>query len=413
MAMTEALQKIGPYAVEKLLASGGMAEIYLAKKRGPGGFEKSLVIKRITKKLLGNPEIEAMFLDEARVQSLLDHPNVVQIYDFGEAGGAYYMAMEFVAGATLRWVIDNALAVKRPIPVGHALRLASDILAGLNHAHQRKDKKGKRLGLIHRDISPVNILVARNGVAKLCDFGVAKSELQSVMTQVGMVKGKFRYMAPEQIQGRRLDHRADIFAVGVVLWEMLTGRRLFNQSREQDAVDAIIGGHFPAASKYRRDVPRPVDRLLRRALAADPRRRFKTARRFQLACEDLLRMMPETSNAALLADYVCAELDGTASLVPDRKRKGGFDHDVSVAMAFEMLDPPVPKHPTRIRAPEPAEDSVVEELPPAPRRVSKLVGGLLVLPLLPFLAVARTLAALVRVFKPSPSEEEVTTIGPR
>src|SRR5688572_4027993 len=171
-----------------------------------------------------------MFVDEARVQAHLDHPNIVQIYDFGEEKGSYYMAMELVHGATLRWVIDNATAVRRPIPMQHALRIAADVLCGLHYAHERTDDENTPLKLIHRDISPVNVLMSRAGIAKLCDFGVAKSELQRVMTRAGIVKGKFRYMSPEQINAEPLDRRADVFAVGTVLWEMLVGRRLFDHS---------------------------------------------------------------------------------------------------------------------------------------------------------------------------------------
>jgi serine/threonine-protein kinase len=345
-------ERIGPYEVTELLAAGGMAEIFVGRKTGPGGFEKPLVVKRIHKKLLGDREIEAMFVDEARVQALLDHPHIVQIYDFGEDRGSYYIAMEYIAGATVRWVIDNANAVRRPIPVQHALRIAADVLCGLHYAHERADDDGQPLRLIHRDISPVNVLVARSGQAKLCDFGVAKSELQRVMTRAGIVKGKFRYMSPEQLNAEPLDRRADVFAVGCVLWEMLVGRRLFDTPNEDDVVAAIRGGNYPDPSDLRPTVPKGIDRILRRALHPNREKRFRNAREFHLALEDALRQLPAASNAVLVGEYVSAELDGTVAEYSSRTvKRPAPEPEAFLASGFEMLDPPVPSAPTLISLP--------------------------------------------------------------
>jgi len=333
---------VGGYQITQLLAAGGMAEIYLARKVGPGGFEKRVVLKRIAKKLLGDREIEAMFLDEARVQALLDHPHVVQIHDMGLDKGAYWIAMEFVSGATLRWVIDNANAVGRPVPVAHALRIIADVLNGLHYAHELTDTKGRVLSLIHRDISPVNVLVSRTGCAKLCDFGVAKSKLQSVMTRVGIVKGKFRYMSPEQVNASPLDRRADVFAVGAVLWEILAGRRLFDHASEDGVVEAIRSGDYPTVRSLRPEVPRAIDRVIRRALEAEPDKRFATARDFQMACEELLRLLPESSNAASLGEFLISELEGTAGLESVPKDGQLADESGLLAANFELLDPPLP-----------------------------------------------------------------------
>jgi serine/threonine-protein kinase len=388
--------RVGPYEVVQLLAAGGMAEVFLARKPGPGGFEKRLVIKRIAKKLLNDREIQGMFLDEARVHARLDHPNVVQIYDFGEDKGSYFIAMEFVAGATLRWVIDNANAVKRPIPVHHALRIASDVLAGLHYAHELTDlETGEPLGLIHRDISPVNVLVSRSGVGKLCDFGVAKSELQRVLTRVGIVKGKFRYMSPEQINASPLDRRADVFAVGICLWEMVVGRRLFAQDDEEDAVEAIRNGDYPPAGQYRPDLPRAVDRVLRRALAFDKSRRFRSAREFQLACEELLRLLPKASNSVLLGEYVSRELDGLAGLAPDRTRHRKPEADALNSTGFDMLDPPVPLQPTQITSDDDTAyyEENTEALPP-PSALGKIASVALMVPAGAFAGVAKVASAI-------------------
>ena len=336
-------ENVGGYEITQLLAAGGMAEIYLARKVGPGGFEKRVVLKRIAKKLLGDREIEAMFLDEARVQALLDHPHVVQIHDMGADKGSYWIAMEFVSGATLRWVIDNANAVGRPVPVAHALRVVGDVLNGLHYAHELVDHRGRPLNLIHRDISPVNVLVSRSGCAKLCDFGVAKSRLQSVMTRVGIVKGKFRYMAPEQVNAVPLDRRADVFAVGAVLWEILAGRRLFDQVPEDAVVEAIRSGVYPSVRDFRPDTPRAIDKVLKRALDLEPENRYPSARDFQLACEDLLHLMSERSNPALLGEYLVSELEGTAGLEPAPKDNSSLaDESGLMAANFELLDPPIP-----------------------------------------------------------------------
>lgn len=401
--MTLAPEVVGGYQVTQLLAAGGMAEIYLARKVGPGGFEKRVVLKRIAKKLLGDREIEAMFLDEARVQALLDHPHVVQIHDMGVDKGAYWIAMEFVAGATLRWVVDNANAVGRPIPIHHAVRVACDVLNGLHYAHELTDHRGRALGLIHRDISPVNVLVSRTGCAKLCDFGVAKSKLQSVTTRVGIVKGKFRYMAPEQVNASPLDRRADVFAVGAVLWETLAGRRLFDQQAEDAVVDAIRGGEYPPIRQVRADVPRLLEKLIRKALESEPEKRFNSARDFQVALEEVLRRLPHSSNAAALGEYLVGELEGTAGIeAPKRDRGQIADESGLLAANFELLDPPVPDA-TQVRpvkpssAPTSASLTAMEEDRPARDAgiFFKVLAAGLMLPALVFGALGMMVRGLV------------------
>ncbi len=402
-------ERVGPYEITELLAAGGMAEIFLGQKPGPGGFRKQLVIKRISKKLIGDREIEMMFVDEARVQALLDHPNIVQIYDFGEEKGSYFIAMELVRGATLRWVVDNASAVRRPIPLQHALRIASDVLCGLHYAHERIDDTGEALKLIHRDISPVNVLITRSGIAKLCDFGVAKSEMQQQMTRAGIVKGKFRYMSPEQLNAEPLDRRADLFAVGSVLWEMLVGRRLFDQANEDDVVAAIRAGNYPAPSDLRPGVPRPVDRILRRALHLNRDRRFRSAREFQLACEEILRLLPTASNSVLVGEYVSAELDGTAGVSgPKRRREQVPDSDFSMASGFEMLDPPVPSAPTTISLPPSADIEEPLEGPlPSPTWIGRVAGMLIFVPAMIFAGVGKILEGVGALISPRRNEPQV------
>ena len=301
-------EKVGPYDVLGPLATGGMAEVYLARTMGPGGFEKQVVIKRIAKKLLGQEDVQAMFSDEARLQGLLNHQNIVQIYDFGLQEGDFFLVMEYVPGCSLRWLIDKAREENMPIPIGLAVRIAADILAGLHHAHNLKDLKGYPVNLIHRDISPVNILLSKNGIAKLIDFGVAKSQLQRQLTQVGILKGKFPYMAPEQLAGGSFDHRVDLFSVGVCLWEMLTGRRLFRFKNNNQVVRAILMGNYPLPSDYRSGIPKVLDRLVKKALTLEPDNRFQSAMAFQRECEDLLKHLPENANSLSFSNYLVAVL---------------------------------------------------------------------------------------------------------
>jgi hypothetical protein len=264
------------------------AEIFLGQKGGPGGFEKELVIKRIAKKLLGDREIEHMFIDEARVQALLDHPNIVQIYDFGEERGSYYMAMELVRGATLRWVIDNAAAVRRPIPMQHALRIAADVLCGLHYAHERVDDKGAPLKLIHRDISPVNVLISRAGIAKLCEFGVAKSEIPARHDARRHRQGQVPLHVPPSSSTRSRWTDAPTSSP----WARCSGRccrgdASLTTTARTTVVAAIRKGDYPAPSSVRPGIPRPIDRILRKALHPNRDKRFKSARDFQLACEEI------------------------------------------------------------------------------------------------------------------------------
>lgn len=367
-------ERLGSYNIIQMLAAGGMAEIFLAKKIGPGGFEKRVVIKRITKKLLGDSEVLSMFLDEARVQALLDHPNIVQIYELGEEKGSYYIAMEFVPGATLRWVIDNAVAAGRPVPLRHALRIISDVLAGLHYAHERRDARGRNIGLIHRDISPVNVLVSRAGVAKVCDFGVAKSKLQSVMTRVGIVKGKFRYMSPEQISGAPIDRRTDIFAVGIVLFEILAGRRLFDQQPEEAVAAVIRSGKYPSVLEFRPNLPPVVDRILKTALALKPERRFQSAKDFEQALERVLRLLPKGSNTLLLAEYLANELEGTAGLEKNDDEDGRED---LLSGSFLALDPPLPAKRDKRAEPKPTQATRRLRKASAPAQV---LAAMIVLP---------------------------------
>src|SRR5438552_5671450 len=216
---------IGKYKLLRLIASGGMAEVYLARQAGAAGFEKLVCLKRILPHLARDRQFVEMFLNEARLAARLDHPNIVSIYDLGEANGNYFIAMEFIDGPSLRAVHKLSAERNELLPIPEICKIISMAAGGLQYAHDLADDKGEPLHLVHRDISPDNLLVHRNGSAKVVDFGIAKAANSSSQTRTGTLKGKVAYMPPEQLRGEQLDRRTDVFALGVVLYELLTGKR--------------------------------------------------------------------------------------------------------------------------------------------------------------------------------------------
>ena len=242
--------QFGKYELIKRIARGGMAEIFLAIEHGIEGVRRQVALKRILPQMAESEDFVTMFMDEARVVARLNHSNVVHIYDFGEVDGIYYIAMEYVDGLPLSRI--RRLVKPKLIPVEHSLRIIADSCAGLHHAHELRDEYGRLLGVIHRDVSPQNIMVSRDGVAKLIDFGVARATTQAHMTQAGQIKGKFGYIAPEQFHRKGpLDRRADIFAVGTILYELMTGERLFLRESEAATLSAILHDDPPSVRKVR------------------------------------------------------------------------------------------------------------------------------------------------------------------
>src|SRR5688572_513451 len=233
------MSRLGPYTLLRRLAVGGMAEIFLARRDGPAGFSKVVALKRILPHLSTLPEFVSMFLDEARLAARLTHPHVVQIYDFGEVEGTYFISMEYVPGEDLLAAIKRARELERPVPPIVACSILSAVCDGLHYAHELRDEYGKALGIVHRDVTPSNVLISFDGVVKLADFGIAKAEHRSTHTAVGALKGKYAYMSPEQAKGEKLDRRSDLFSLGVAAHELLTGRRLFARDSELAVLKAI------------------------------------------------------------------------------------------------------------------------------------------------------------------------------
>ncbi|HZX42028.1 MAG TPA: serine/threonine-protein kinase, partial [Myxococcaceae bacterium] len=243
--------RLGKYQLLRKLATGGMAEVFLAKTDGPMGFEKLLVIKRILPHLAEDPQFVEMFLAEAKLAARLNHPNLVQLFDFGEAEGSYFIAMEYIDGATLRLLLARSRDLRSPMSLALGARIVSLAAEGLAYAHDFRDQvTDEPLHLVHRDVSPDNILIGRSGAVKLVDFGIAKARGQNHHTQAGTVKGKVAYMAPEQLRGEPLDRRVDLYALGVVLYELCTGRMPFEASSDASMVRAVL--YDPAIPAVRR-----------------------------------------------------------------------------------------------------------------------------------------------------------------
>jgi eukaryotic-like serine/threonine-protein kinase len=286
-------QQFGKYLLLKRLAVGGMAEIWLAKQLGLQGFEKLVVVKRILDQYATEKDFVEMFLDEARLAASLNHPNVVQIYDLGQEQASFYIAMEFIAGHDLLAILRKCKRAGLGLPPPIAARLVASACEGLHYAHTKKDNSGNPLNLVHRDVSPSNILVTYEGGVKVVDFGIAKAESQSTKTEAGKLKGKFAYMSPEQIRTVPLDARSDVFALGIVLYEILVGRRLFKRENELAIMNDILEGEVRPASELRPDVPPALDEILDKALQKDRRKRYSSAQEMQLALEKYLASMPE------------------------------------------------------------------------------------------------------------------------
>lgn len=281
-----------------------MAELFLAKQSGLEGFEKVVVIKRILRNLAEDDEFVTMFLDEARIAAKLSHPNIVQIYDLGKADETHYIAMEYVSGRNVQHLMVKQAEAGGFVPIEHACRIVAGVCEGLNYAHSRKDFDGKPLNIVHRDISPQNILVSFAGGVKVVDFGIAKASTQLAITRKNVLKGKYAYMSPEQVRGKSIDHRSDLFALGLVFYELLTGRRAFEREDSLHTLKAIVQEKPVNPRELNPDIPPEVVSLLSRALAKNPDRRYATAQDFQLAIEDYLESSPRKSNTVRLSRYM-------------------------------------------------------------------------------------------------------------
>lgn len=293
--------RLGRYEIVRMLNMGGMGELYLAKTAGIEGFEKEFALKRILAQFATDPAFENMLLDEARLMATLQHPNIVQVFDIDRVGGFAFFTMEYVHGENLRGVLKAAARKKRGLSRANAVWIVMNVAAGLYYAHCKRRPDGSPLGLIHRDVSPNNIMLSHEGGVKLVDFGVAMAIARSAKTTPGAIKGNVRYMSPEQSLGERLDPRSDIFSLGIVLFELTTGTRFQREKDDYWAVQKMLNEPLPRPSERKHDYPPELERIVMKALAKNPADRFANAQDFQLALEEFARETKLPASSVTLA----------------------------------------------------------------------------------------------------------------
>jgi serine/threonine protein kinase len=334
------------YRVIKRLEAGGMAEVYLGEASSVEGFKKRVAIKRVLPHLAQNDNFIQMFLDEARLSARLSHANIVSVFDISARDDTYFLIMEFVDGANLKKILDSFQRRGSNFPLPEAIYVCAEACRGLSYAHELHDENGRPLGIVHRDISPPNIMLTKRGEVKVADFGLAKAGTQLSQTDPGVVKGKFSYLSPEAALGREVDARADIFSLGIVLWEMLAGRRLFLGETDYATVKLIQQANIPRLGPLNNNIDEAFEEILLKALTREPEDRYQTAQQFGDALTDYLfaRQLRVTNyDIANLVNSAMAEeaspIKHEASLI-DRLIQEELDG--SVALRNEHLPAPTP-----------------------------------------------------------------------
>ncbi|HEY2410148.1 MAG TPA: protein kinase [Polyangiaceae bacterium] len=304
---------LGPYLLGERLGLGGMAEVYVAQREGPRGFAKRFAVKRILPELAHDARFVAMFCDEARICAALSHPNIVQVVDFGESHGELFMAMEFVDGVSLARLLRSVSARRERFPLGAALYIAHEVLRGLAFAHEARDEHGRPLGIVHRDVSPGNVLIGRAGEVKLGDFGIVRSAFVDRRTYPGELKGKVGYMSPEQVMGSEVDPRSDLFTLGIILTEMLLARPLFSGDNEFEILTNIYEANLGVLDRHGGSFPPSLLAALKRSLARELPDRFQSANEFAAVIREIAR---ETGTT--LADSEIAPWLSSLGILPSR-----------------------------------------------------------------------------------------------
>jgi serine/threonine protein kinase len=378
-------EQFGKYSLLGHLATGGMAEVWLARQLGMQGFEKIVVIKRARPEL-SDAETTELFLDEARLVATLEHPNIAQVYEIGSVNGSYFFVMEYVDGADLRRLIETAIAKRHPISLADALYIVVHICTALHYAHEKHDLEGRPLKLIHRDVSPSNVLISHDGAIKVCDFGIAKAHNRKTEdTQSGVLKGKFSYMSPEQCQGKPIDRRSDVFSLGILLYELSTLTKLFRGTSDFALLQQIVEKPIPPPSSRARRYPAELEQIVMKALAKDPSDRYSTAQALQLDLEAFARehklALSSTRIVQLMSTLFEKRNDAWI-----RAQRAHSDHFIEVSSgsseAGVASSPPflavgsAPSAATVDGTPDPrtgaASSRSLTQLPPAPRRLGVL-----------------------------------------
>ena len=336
-------KRLGKYEILALLALGGTAEIYLARIGGAAGFEKYVVVKCLHDHLADDTEFVKMFLDEARLAAYLDHSNIVQTMELGEHENRYYMVMEFLAGLSLAMVVRRAAerlpGGKMPVPL--IINVAAQACAGMHYAHE-KQASGRPLNMVHRDISPQNLVISFEGVVKVVDFGIARAEMRETKTKAGTIKGKFAYMSPEQCVAANIDRRTDVFALGVIVWELLTGRRLFKRNSPYETYQAVIECNVPTPSSLNHEIDPTIDEIVMRALAKDKDERYPTAEAFGDALQKYLHSRGKGSGPGEIGrffdQFFNQEIEEHGERMRELIQAGNFSVDTGVSWGDEEED---------------------------------------------------------------------------
>ncbi|ADO73320.1 serine/threonine protein kinase [Stigmatella aurantiaca] len=376
----------GKYLLLERINVGGMAEVFIAKAFGVEGFERFLAIKKILPTMAEDQEFITMFIDEARISVQLNHANVVHIHELGKYEDTYFIAMEYVAGRDLRTILERYRRRKEIMPTAQAVFIASKMCEGLDYAHRKKDARGQDLSIIHRDVSPQNILVSYEGEVKIIDFGIAKATNRSQKTQAGILKGKFGYMSPEQVRGMPIDRRSDVFAVGVILYEMLTGEKLFVGESDFSTLEKVRNADVPRPREFNPNCPAGLEKVVLKALAREPDERYLWASdlqedlmRFLLAgdaiysskhlsgfmkeafAEDMLREAEKMERFSAIERPDQIETSGVTAMPPQRApRRTSLATPVPVASAPSRATPPPQRAPPPDYIPPPTEEELAE-----------------------------------------------------
>jgi serine/threonine protein kinase len=313
-----------------------MADIYLARVATEAGVQRHVVLKRVQAERASDVELAKMFLAEARLAAQLQHPNIAQVYDIGKLGGSYFFTMEYVHGEDVRRLMHTVVTEGKLLPINLALQIAAGALAGLHHAHDRLNDDGQPLGVVHRDVSPSNVMIGFEGTVKVLDFGVAKATGRDGETNSGTIKGKVAYLSPEQCQGKRVDRRSDIFGIGIVLHEMLTGERLYKRESDFEAMVAIVSEDAPAPSKSRPEISPAVDALVLKALAKKPEDRYINAEEMVEAIEALAAKEGHVLSSSGLARYMRGLFGQRTEPWNERTEQ---TRSVTVTGSFDGVDP--------------------------------------------------------------------------
>ncbi|MGE5181788.1 MAG: serine/threonine-protein kinase [Acidobacteriota bacterium] len=377
--------RLGSYEILRKIARGGMAELLLARTRGPEGFEKLVVLKKILPHHAENPRFVRLFLDEAKLAATLDHPNIAHVYDMGTVDGNYFFAMEYVHGQDVRATMRRTTRLGKHFPIDHAVQIAHNVAAALHYAHERRRADGALLDIVHRDVSPSNILISYDGATKLVDFGVAKAATSSVKTRTGTLKGKISYMSPEQAKGAPIDRRSDIFSLGIVLWELVTAQRLFKSDNDLATIQMIINSKPQPPSQLRAECPSELERIIMRALSPELATRYQTAEEMQLDLEELAREAKLKQSTVALRAHMQVLFDAEIKAWIEAQASGITLTDHVIGATTSDMTTPVSESeleyleededededstvepPTALRSEHGVLDAPTQQMPPAP-----------------------------------------------